>query len=200
LWVLDVTPLRQMTSEVLAADASLLKPNTAIRWRSEPARGGTNRRFVGSNPPSGAQIYFILNKPAEKVALKVLDVEGRTLRELRPVSTQEGGASNGTGLNRAVWDLTRTPERQAGQPGAGPGGPGGGGFRGFGGFGGTPVPPGTYRVVLTVDGKEYSQAIRVEADPTVPPSDVIAEDEIEEDEEHEREDPEWHFDPLVLKP
>ena len=32
-----------------------------------------------------------------------------------------------------------------------------------------------YRVVLTVDGKEYTQALRVEADPNLPPA-LIATD------------------------
>ncbi len=32
--------------------------------------------------------------------------------------------------------------------------------------------PGTYRVVLTVDGKEYAQNLRVEADPVV--TDAVA--------------------------
>jgi hypothetical protein len=30
-----------------------------------------------------------------------------------------------------------------------------------------------YRVVLTVDGKEFSQSVRVEADPTGPTADII---------------------------
>jgi hypothetical protein len=47
---------------------------------------------------------------------------------------------------------------------------------GFGGFAGLAVNPGTYRVVLTVDGKEMSQNVRVEADPDAPPS-VLAEGE-----------------------
>jgi hypothetical protein len=44
-----------------------------------------------------------------------------------------------------------------------------------------PVPPGTYRVVLTVDGKESSQPLKVEADPAYPNTDVIVE-ELEDDE------------------
>src|SRR5213079_1034568 len=32
LWVLDVTPLRQMTADVLKAKAYLYRPNTAVRW------------------------------------------------------------------------------------------------------------------------------------------------------------------------
>jgi hypothetical protein len=38
------------------------------------------------------------------------------------------------------------------------------GVPGFGG--GRAAPPGTYRVVLTVDGREFSQVLRLEADPS----------------------------------
>ncbi len=219
LWILDITPLRQISNEVLTADAALLKPNTAIRWRSEPSRGGTNRRFVGSNGQSGAHIYYVLNKSAERVSVKILDIEGKVVRELRANSTP--------GMHRVTWDLTRVPERPAGtgqrggpgqaggrgqgqqagaaaQPPAGqqppaagqqlgqpPSGFGGFGRGGLGGFGGQPVPPGTYRVVLTVDGKEYSQVVRVESDPNYPNVDLIAseEEEYEEEEEEKEQDP-----------
>jgi hypothetical protein len=190
LWVVDVAPLRQITTDVLKADAALLKPNTAIRWRSEPSRGGTNRRFVGTNPPAGAQIYYVLNKKAEKAALKVVDVEGKTVRELR--------ANTSPGMYRVAWDLSRAPERRPGEAAAGPGAPGGpgggrgafggggggfggggrggGGFGGFGG-GGLAVQPGAYRVILTVDGKDYAQTVTVERDPTAPAGEVITEEE-----------------------
>ncbi len=56
---------------------------------------------------------------------------------------------------------------QGGQGGPQGGQGGGGGGRGGGGARG--VPLGTYRVVLDVDGKQWEQALRIEADPTVPP-------------------------------
>ncbi|HXG10144.1 MAG TPA: PDZ domain-containing protein [Gemmataceae bacterium] len=196
LWILDVTPLRQATKEVLTASAHLFKPNTAVRWQPEPRRGGTNRRFVGQNPPSGAQLYYSLAKKAGKVSLKVVDIEGKTVRELR-TNTEPG-------LHRVVWDLTASPERSgrpggiggrppagigrqpAGQPPAGqpptesetepPRGPGG-----FGGFAGRPVASGVYKVVLTVDGKEFTQTVRVEGDPAAQRPITADEDEEEED-------------------
>ncbi len=194
LWILDVAPLRQMTAEVLKSPAHLFKPTVAIRWRPEPRRGGTTRRFVGENPPSGAQIYYSLAKIADKVSLKVFDIEGKQVSELR--------ASTAPGLHRVSWDLTRT----AGGARAG----GRGGFRaggqqqqppagqqqaegneetpqqrrGPGGFGpgGQPVAPGTYRLVLTVDGKDLTETVRVEADPTGPAA-PLAIEENDEDKE-----------------
>src|SRR5205807_7314217 len=48
LWVVDITPLRQMTSDVLKARAHLFQPNLVTRWRSEPERNspyGTGARY-----------------------------------------------------------------------------------------------------------------------------------------------------------
>jgi len=76
-----------------------------------------------------------------------------------------------------TWDLTRTPREQA-RPQPGQPRPGGRPETGSG------VPPGVYRVVLTVDGKGYSQSLKVENDPTAPGG-VIA----EEPEEPKKEPP-----------
>jgi hypothetical protein len=56
------------------------------------------------------------------------------------------------GINRVQWNLAPTP-----QGGQGRGGGGGGG--GFGGFGN--VPPGTYRVTLTVGSATQTKLLTV---------------------------------------
>ena len=188
LWVLDVSSLRQTTPKVLAAPAHLYRPNSAVRWKVAPAFGGTNRRFSGQNPPPGARIDYVLSTKAERVNLKVLDFDGATIRELR--------AGVEPGLHRSSWDLTtrRTPppsETAAEAPRGGQESESGGGGFVFGG-GLRPVPPGTYKIVLTVDGKEFSQSVRVDADPTVPPGEALAAeaflmtDEAEDEDDEER--------------
>jgi photosystem II stability/assembly factor-like uncharacterized protein len=175
LWVMEITPLRQMTPEVLKAQAYLFAPSTGTQWRREPGRGGTNRRFVGQNPPPGAQIYFTLGTKAQEVDLKVVDAQGRTMRTL--------AVSSEPGFHRSSWNLTRQQPQADGRGGPGGRGAGGGGrgggFGGRGGqFGGIPVPAGFYKIVLTVDKKEYVQTIRVENDPNLP-SGAITEGEEE---------------------
>jgi hypothetical protein len=228
LWICDITPLRQVTTEQLDGKIALFKPTAAIRWQSEASRGRTNRRFVGQNPPSGASVYYWLPKKAERVSLKVIDVEGSVVREIR--------ATSEAGLHHLTWDLARVAPRlpserggfggrpgdspagprrpaeagsaqggdspapaNAEQSGGGPQGPQGrgGGRRfgggqspeagpagrtgpgGFGGFGATrSVSAGDYRVVLSVDGQELAQAIRVERDPNQPSSLLAEEPEI----------------------
>jgi photosystem II stability/assembly factor-like uncharacterized protein len=186
IWICEVSALRQMTPEVLALGTYLFKPTAAVRWAREPRHAGTNRRFVGRNPDPGTAIYYSLAKKPEKVSLKVVDIDGKTVREL--------AVSGDPGLHRVVWDLSTSAAgggrggRGGGGGGRGAGGGGAGGEKpttppagegteqseqptGRGGFGGLfaarQVNPGTYRLVLTVDGKEMSQTVRVEADPTI---------------------------------
>ena len=172
LWILDVTPLRGMTEEALKAPASLYAPNTVVRWRLDPTRlspyGVGSRRFIGKNPPYGAMIYYSLTKKAEKINLKVVDWAGKTVQELA-VSTEPG-------LHVSSWSLIRSTTRAAAVGAA----PAGGGRGGFGGAG-TPVPPGTYRVVLTVDGQDYTQPLRVELDPALTAAGVAGDVELDSD-------------------
>ena len=105
LWVLDVTPLRQMGAETLAEDAYLYAPNDVVYWQSEPRRGGTNRRFVGDNPSSSARIFYHLNKPARRLSLEVVDRRGDTLAEL--------DVTNEKGLHIASWNMRGSGNRRS---------------------------------------------------------------------------------------
>jgi hypothetical protein len=159
-----------MTAESLKAKAKLYRPNVVVNWKGEPERGSVygvgSRKYAGQNPPNGAQIYYSLTKKADKLGLKVLDYAGNTLQTMSNLKTEPG-------LHMVAWNATRQ--------GGGPGG---------GGFGGRRVPAGTYRVVLTADGEEQSQPLRVEDDPNLPPGTIIAqpaEDMEDEKDEIERE-------------
>ena len=197
IWVLDVTALRQLTSEVVRGKTALLAPSPAIQWRApnRPPFSESVRAYAGQNPSRAANLDYVIGKKATKAELKVQDVTGNTLRTFE--------AKTEPGYYRVTWDF--------GRPGAGGGrfgGQGQGGERGrFGGQGrpegkgatppgkgpnpeakGPVTPselapalnplnrpgssfrsgPGTYRVVLTVDGTDYIQTLTVERDPTVP--------------------------------
>ena len=132
------------------------------------------RKFYGTNPTLGASLDYMLTKPAKSVTLKVSDVNGTVVREFR-------AASGEVGYHSLRWNLS------------GQGGGGGGGF-GRGGGGGAAVPAGGYRVTLTVDGKDYTQALVVENDPKADPKAIISfdfplpggDDDEESEEERER--------------
>jgi photosystem II stability/assembly factor-like uncharacterized protein len=164
LWVCDVSALRQITPEARQAAAFLYKPTAAVRARPEPVRGRSGRRFVGDNPPSGATIYYSLTKKADKATLAVVDIDGKTVRELK--------AETAPGLHAVNWNLTTParPQPATRQPTVGRGPRGGGDF-------GRPVPAGSYRIVLTVDGKEYQQSVRVEGDPPAAGGGIAEEDD-----------------------
>lgn len=232
LWVADVTPLRQLTPESLAAPSYLYKPAPATIWRAEPSRGVSGaRHFIGQSPSANAAIYYSLAAEAKDVALKVTTLDGQVVRTLTARGTSPG-------LHRVAWDLRRDPPQRGrgGTPGAQPDpardaapprptrrapaeqeietpdpappaaspandprpsppgspaaaraepapgtGPGGGPIQGppggFGGgrFGGQRVEPGTYVILLTVDGREHRQSITVNADPDFP--EFLAEEE-----------------------
>jgi hypothetical protein len=52
-----------------------------------------------------------------------------------------------------------------------------------------PAPPGMYRVVLTVDGDEYRQGLKVEPDPTAPNAVFSVDEDNGDDEDRPREHP-----------
>jgi S1-C subfamily serine protease len=165
IWIADVTSLRQMKTSVMAADATLFAPSPAVRWKlgvgGESPYSSTDRKFVGVNPARGATVEYLLTKDAKKLALKVLDVNGKTVKAFDKPKTEPG-------LHRVVWDLTGP----AATPPAG-----GGGRRVVAGA----VAPGTYKVVLTIDDKEFTQSLVVELDPNAS-KDTMSIEGYEEDE------------------
>jgi photosystem II stability/assembly factor-like uncharacterized protein len=138
LWVLNVSPLRQMTSAALKDKVHLYRPNTGVRWRTEPERrspyGTGARNFVGQNPPPGTEIFYSLTYKPQKISLRIVDYAGKPIRDLK--------ADDNPGLHRVDWNLTA--------------------------FASGTVSPGMYRVVLTVDDQVLTEGVRVEPDPAVP--------------------------------
>ncbi len=152
LWILNVTALRQMTADAVKAKTFLFKPGDVVRWRSEPSHtpmtGVGSRRFVGENPRFGAEIVYSLAAKADKTRLQIQDYAGRAVRELE--------ASPEPGLHRIEWNLMmeEKPSLLAAATG--------------GRKKDVPAPAGMYRIVLTVDGEEYKQGLKVEPDPVTP--------------------------------
>ncbi len=165
LWVLDVSPLRQLKPAVVKADATLLAPATVTRWRQELQRGtvyGTGHRdYFGENPQPGAHVYYALAKKAGSIRLSVQDYTGKTVATL-PVKNEPG-------LHKATWNLRMSAT------GVGLGALLPAGFIGAVTQSMAFAPPGQYRVVLTVDKKEQVQGLRLENDPSLPPNFIMAE-------------------------
>jgi len=167
IWITEISALRQMTPETLQAGTVLFKPHRATLWSPGRPEGGSNYghlELTTDPAPAGALIYYTLPAAAQQLSLKIMTLDRQLVAEIAQ-------PSNRAGLNLVEWNLRRSPPRpaagQAQEPGRG--GRGGaqmggrGGGRGAGG--GVPVQPGTYVVILTVDGKEMNQLLEVRPDP-----------------------------------
>ena len=159
-YVMDVSPLQELTPEVLASRAHLFTVKPAVAY---DYRVFTNdeflaqKRFIADNPPPGVTIsYYVKSAPAA-ASLTILDKGGAVVRVL--TATKEAG------INRVQWDLRGKPPVSTRRAGAG-GGRGGGG--GFGGNAqGALVDPGEFVAKLVVDGQELTTPVVVEPDPLV---------------------------------
>ncbi|MFN7772758.1 MAG: VPS10 domain-containing protein [Planctomycetota bacterium] len=168
LWIGDVSALRQVSKETMAAKAKLYAPQEVIRWQAEAPAGDTGpSRFVGQNPGGNARIAYSLGNNAQNLELTISDALGNVIRRFDDAKTEKG-------MHVIEWDFRPTPRPQAGagQRGGrggfgGGGGGGGGGPGGRGGFGAR-AGLGTYLVTLRVDGEVESALLKVSGDPDLP--------------------------------
>lgn len=176
-WILDdISPLRQMNDDIPDAELHLFQPATAYRFMTR----GRTVPGQAKNPPNGAYIYYSLKeepaKDAPGLMLEVLDAEGAVLRTIAPKKEDEGKPPlpAKAGLNRYVWDLTRDPVVDV------PGLFAIGGERATGKIAGHLVPPGTYRLRLTMGDTSVEQDLQVTLDPraTASDSDIARQQEI----------------------
>ena len=164
-WIIDdITPLRQLTPQVLAADAHLFALRPAYRFRPITAPSTTyDDPTTGENPRYGAAINYHLKSPATgKVSIAISNQAGELVRTIAGTST--------AGLNRVYWDLRYEPSTEvrlrtspmfAAHIVPGPEGrvaPGTGQLSIL-------APPGTYTVKLTVGTQEFTQPLEVRKDP-----------------------------------
>ncbi len=182
LWVLDVTTLRQVKTDAAKDKTLLFTPATVTRWQLDTTHEGMfrtgTRVFLGENPPRGAVFDFVLGKKAEKLEMKIVDIQGKTVRTLDVTKETEPG------IHRVTWDLSSEPQGGKGKGKAALKGKGmsqGSAIAGKGPQpGGPPAKPGIYRVMLVADGQEQSQTLVIEPDPHQRGGEIIT-DEVEEE-------------------
>jgi photosystem II stability/assembly factor-like uncharacterized protein len=167
-WVLDdITPLRQVTSQLNQTDMLLYQPQTALRLHYPTEFD--KRQPVGDNPPPGAIIdYYLKTEPKDEVTLDILDAQGKLVRHLS--SKQKKDAEQPpewpdrqervktipakAGMNRFAWDIRYDDPVQI--PGA---------FYAGDGPQGPLALPGDYQVRLTVAGKSQTAPLHLSIDP-----------------------------------
>jgi photosystem II stability/assembly factor-like uncharacterized protein len=183
IWVLDdLSPLRQLTAAAAKTRVELFAPAPAIRVRRDqnkdtPPPADT---ALGTNPPIGAVIDYALAKSAASVSIEIRDGDNHLIRRFAsddntPAPRAERYFAEAwtkpatkpaidAGAHRFVWDL-RYPRPKAAQYN----------YSIAAVWGqdtplapeGALVLPGDYRVVLTVDGREFRQPLVVKLDPRV---------------------------------
>jgi photosystem II stability/assembly factor-like uncharacterized protein len=182
-WILDdITPLRQLDRKLLSAQAFLFRPQTAlrVRWNTNPDTPLPPDVPAGENPPDGAVIdYYVGRKTSTPITLEIRDNNGQTVRSYSsasPVPTPDPMLSIPAywvrppqmlsaepGLHRFLWDMHYQPV-----PDVNPQYPIAAVYRNT-----APSPtspwamPGDYTVVLTANGKSYTQPLSVKMDPRV---------------------------------
>src|SRR3984957_4267775 len=128
LWVLDdITPLREINSQITAADAHLFAPATAmrVRWENYQDTPYPIETPAGQNPPDGAILdYYLKTPPAGDVALTIFDEKGgevaRFSSEAKPATHLPANAPSywvapedtlpkAAGVNRFVCNLPYPP-------------------------------------------------------------------------------------------
>ncbi len=177
-WVLDdIAPLRQITHDVSNLDIWLFKPDRAIRITNDsfPGTPLPPEEPQAQNPPRGAYVDYYLRQPAaSEVVLEILDLHGRMVHRFSshekpnnppvnlPIAPRwfqnPQQLSEQAGMHRFTWDLryAGSPRNVTGDEIGEEGGP-----RSRGPL----VLPGTYKIKLTVNGRDFIQPLEVDMDP-----------------------------------
>lgn len=146
----DITPLRNLTPQVLEADAAILPSRPAMLEIASQVQAfaGTDE-FAGANPDNATITYYLKKRHlVGDLKLEISDADGKVLASLP--------ASKRRGLNRVSWGMRLPPPRM----------PGGNSLILDGGsFFGPRVPPGTYSIKLIQGDKSYTSPLLVVPDP-----------------------------------
>lgn len=99
-WILDIGPLRQLTTAIAEKKAHLFVPEPVTLWRTQRREQLGHKEILFPNPPPGAVFHLnLLRKPAQAPRFTVHDIEG----------TQIGSVTGKAiaGLQAVVWATPR---------------------------------------------------------------------------------------------
>jgi photosystem II stability/assembly factor-like uncharacterized protein len=182
-WILDdITALRQMDAKTTDHEAVLFQPGVTyrVRWDMNTDTPLPPDFPAAENPPDGAVIDYYLHSAASgPVTLEIRDSAGKTVRKYSsadPVPPPDPmleipaywvrppqKLASDAGMHRFLWDMhyppiagvkpeypiAAVPHNTAPQPTS------------------PWAVPGQYTVVLTVNGKSYTQPLTIQMDPRV---------------------------------
>jgi photosystem II stability/assembly factor-like uncharacterized protein len=166
-WVFDdLTPIRETALQAPTEDVALMPTQPATRWHYASDRSG-----YGSmpNPTPGVKIHYWLKKSVTAATLEIVDAQGKVVRTLSHKPDEQPEPVPGdfinriigdtlsivAGLHRVHWDM-----RYKGAEFIKNGKTDGGDV-----ISGPLVPPGSYTLRLTVEGKTLTQTALILPDP-----------------------------------
>ena len=179
-WIMDdISSLRQIATDKKRQDVVLYKPAPAyrVRWNMWTDTPLPPDEPVGENPPDGAMIEYYLENGATETTMDICDATGKVIRHYSSRDTfykvpevniplywirPQQILSAAPGAHRFLWDMHYQPLNVPpsypigaiyGNTAPGPTSPW--------------VMPGTYIVKLTVNGKLYTQQLKIVMDPRV---------------------------------
>ncbi|SNS71906.1 hypothetical protein SAMN05421640_0981 [Ekhidna lutea] len=145
----DISPLREITQEVLAKDVHFFESKPAIIEETSPFGGtATEMEFVGANGSNDVKVTYYLKKKHifGKMSMEVQDMSGKKLAELSPGKSK--------GINVVTWNgLIRPPKLAKGKSFA------------FGGFTSPRMPAGDYKIVMNKGKDRHETTVTLVNDP-----------------------------------
>ena len=179
-WILDdITPLRQLTTQLSNTSVILYKPQTTyrVRWNMNTDTPLPQEEPAGQNPPDGAIINYYLSEKVNDIRLQVLGPKGNVIREYADKDTMykipdvnipkywirpQQVLSADAGSHRFTWNMHYSPLNiPASYPIAAI-------YKNTAPNETSPwVMSGMYTVRLIVNGKAYSQLFTIKMDPRV---------------------------------
>lgn len=179
-WILDdITPLRQITSELANKKTILYKPQKAVRvrWNMYTDTPVPQEEPAGENPPDGAIINYFLGGDNKEVSLEIRDSVGKLVRRFSSTDTlytipavnipyywirEQSILSAREGSHRFTWDMKYAPLNVP------PSYPISATYKNTAPSATAPwVMPGKYTVTLIADGEKISNSLVVVLDPRV---------------------------------
>jgi len=106
-WIVDnITPLQQITPEILDKDIHLFDIRSEVQWsRAYEWSWVSDKRFTRPNPPTGSTIFYNLKTEVpETVKIDILDISGKVVRNL------EGPKE--AGFHMVLWDFRENPPQE----------------------------------------------------------------------------------------
>jgi photosystem II stability/assembly factor-like uncharacterized protein len=109
-YITDISPLQEMSKEVLASDVHFFKIEPKIQWVMPSQKAVADQNFGGENEPSGVMINYYLKKEIPG-GVKISVYDGQIL-------LNELDGTGNRGLNSVMWGMTKrgrkkTPEEVA---------------------------------------------------------------------------------------